>query len=268
MARLAAERLGDTRLAIEIYNTILGEERRSSPRRSRRSRGSTIARSGTSRTPRSCIARSRSAHRRQGGDRAAREARPGLLRAARRAAAGGRGVEGDPRHRAEPREGAAHAARAVRDGRRLRGPRAALREARPGRRARRGTARDRRPARREGSPVAARQRAAELAQKRADAVAQGAAGAREGAPGVGARARGRAAPHGCRGGTRADLHEAGEVGAPALGARDRAVGGEGAGRPAREDRDRSASCARRSSRSKTLAFDWAVRAFELDPSSA
>ena len=86
----------------------------------------------------------------QGRDRAAREARPDLHRAARGAAAGRRGVEGDPRARAEPREGAAHAARALRDGRRLRRARAAVRAARPGGRARRRAARDRGSHRRQG----------------------------------------------------------------------------------------------------------------------
>ena len=154
MARLAAERLGDTRLAIEIYNPILAEAGAGSTPRDARGarRRSTSARSAGSRSPRSCIARSPAllAEPTRPKEAIALLEKLGQVYADRlaapqaAAAAWQEVLDLEPNHA----QGAAHAARAVRDGRRLRRPRAAVRAARPGGGARRRAARDRRSPRR------------------------------------------------------------------------------------------------------------------------
>ena len=230
MARLAAERLGDTRLAIEIYNSVLAESRRGSSRDARGARGALRAREALPRARRDPASPAR---RRCSGKEAIallEKLGAGLRRSARRAGAGRGGVAGDPRDRAEPREGAAHAARAVRDGRRLR---------RASRSCTRGSARKTSSSRR-CSAIADRldAKARAVAARRARGAARAAARRR----GKAARRRRRSSARarsgsacsrssrthvGAARGARADLREAGEVGAPDPGARDRARGGAG-----------------------------------------
>ena len=83
MARLAAERLGDTRLAIEIHNSDPRREPADARRHARGARGALRAREALPRARRDPASPAHAAGGRQGSDRAAREARPGLRRPAR-----------------------------------------------------------------------------------------------------------------------------------------------------------------------------------------
>ena len=229
MARLAAERLGDTRLAIEIYNTILGEAGAATCAETLAAlAGALRAREALPRARRDPASPGRArARRAQGSDRAAREARPGLRRSAAGAAAGRRGVAGDPRDRAEPR-----ARRCARCASCTRRPATSRGSSSCTRGSARKTSSSRRCSR---SPIASTprtqrlplvERAAQLAQKRADA-AQGRQprSALEKARQVWERVLAVEPQHvGAAARARADLREAGEVGAPAHGARDRARG--------------------------------------------
>ena len=169
MARLAAERLGDTRLAIEIYNTVLaeagGDDVADTLRGARRAVRAREALPRARRDPASPARRAPS-----GKEAIALLEKLGQIYADRLAAPqqAAAAWQDDPRDRAGPRQGAAHAARALRDRRRLRRARAAVRAARPGGRAGRRAARHRRSPRGQGGAAAARRarRAARAAARR------------------------------------------------------------------------------------------------------
>ncbi len=235
----------------------------------RRARWPLRAREALPRARRDPASPSRGARHEEGCDRGARAPRSGLRRSARRAAASGRSVEGGARDRAGAREGVAHAARAVRDGRRLRGarelstPGSAKRTSSSRRcsRSRIGSTRRPRGCRWSSAPPSSRNSAPEAKDARRER-------AREGAPGVGARARGRAAARRRRSRARADLQQAREVGAPVVGARDRSHRGAGSGATARRRSRQIRQLCEQKLASRNLAFQWTVRAFELEPTNA
>ena len=115
MAKLAAERLGDAREAIAIWNRVL-ETRRDDAEALQRSPGSTSARSAGRRSSRSCSARRSDKAPTQGA--VALLEKLGALYSERLGAPGEgrRRRTGDRRASRPSHEGAAHAARAVRGG--------------------------------------------------------------------------------------------------------------------------------------------------------